>query len=414
LNFTQKIINPAFIVNTGDLVDSDYKGFFQRHTGQRTWEWELYQDALTSTGMNSSFYFDMMGNHDVYSNPSFTFYRNYSMSKEIYYDFTITTDFGKYHFITLHVPEEYGIRYPFHLFGYLNRTELDWYENRLKEHSDSNLTFTFGHMPAYEIAEGKYRFFSLNHQYGVDLYLCGHDHLFNHEMIDGRMPSYCTGHMTDGFRIIVIDNDIISTAAVYNDKWPVGVISSPVSVQNINMGLSPSRIRIINEVRVLAWDPTGIKSVEWRATTHKTDSNSWSSWSSMNHVDGPLYSASWMDSLVDDEYHLIQANITNVNHSSHIEEILYRSSPKSFFTLTHKTILLTGLIFGLVIGVPMGRYVLRSMSKLPQKKGDQKVDPILSRLLLVKIILFLIVPLTFAPIFPGTITAVFAWGYLGF
>ena len=68
----------------------------------------------------------------------------------------------KYHFVGLNVGEDNGIKYPFALFGYLNQTELNWYESRLKANTDADLTISFGHMPAYEILQGGNRFFDLN------------------------------------------------------------------------------------------------------------------------------------------------------------------------------------------------------------------------------------------------------------
>jgi predicted MPP superfamily phosphohydrolase len=413
LTDVKNTIDPVLILNTGDLVDSDYSGFFKVHLGQRIEEWQTYASILNETSMNSSFYFDVLGNHDTYGDPGYTHFRQYSMQKEPYYDFVVNPGFGDYHFIGLNMPEDHGIKYPFSLFAYLNKTELDWYEQQLNAHRNANLTITFGHMPAYEVMQGQSRYFALNRDYNVDLYLCGHDHQFNHEMVDGRMPSYGTGHLTDGYRIVAVDNDVISTGVQMKNQWPAGVITSPVDVRNINPGLKTEVLTDIDSVRVLAWDPDGVVSVEWRATMEKKDVSTYSGWIPLTNVEGPLYNAPWNSALADGKSHIIQTRIVNINGSETIQEIEYRSAPKTFFTWGHKRALITVAFFGAVLGSPTIRYGLRQTGKIAPKRHDQQVDPKIRNLILLKLLLFLCVPLTVADIFPDTITMVFSWIYAG-
>jgi hypothetical protein len=91
LNNTQRVINPKFIVNTGDLTGEDYGGFFTPFPGPDLSEWQVYDQVLNETGMNASFYYDLNGNHDNYQDINYQYYLNYSMQHKLYYDFTIQT-----------------------------------------------------------------------------------------------------------------------------------------------------------------------------------------------------------------------------------------------------------------------------------------------------------------------------------
>jgi len=79
-NTTQKVISPLFIVNTGDLIDSSYETYFARTIGQRDGEWAYYNETISATGVNVTYYFDMPGNHDVYRDHGYLHFLNYSFS----------------------------------------------------------------------------------------------------------------------------------------------------------------------------------------------------------------------------------------------------------------------------------------------------------------------------------------------
>src|SRR6056297_958614 len=71
VNFSKgvfEVIKPKMIINSGDLVNSDYHGFFRDHEGQLKWEWERYRDRNAEAGLDNTTLYDVLGNHDVYNN----------------------------------------------------------------------------------------------------------------------------------------------------------------------------------------------------------------------------------------------------------------------------------------------------------------------------------------------------------
>ncbi len=414
LNVTARIIAPTCILNTGDLCNDDTQGFFGGDPGQKTADWQAYAQLLQETEMNDTYYYDIMGNHDGYSDPGFPHFLTYSMQKRLYYNFTVATLFGKYLFIGLHTQEDQGIRYPFEFFGHLNQTELDWYETSLKENPNVNVTVVFGHIPAYEIFEGFDRFLALNRQYGVDLYLVGHGHENTWERVDNRMVSWETamlGDYTDSYRIMAIDNNGIATSVQSKDAWPVGVITSPVDWRNVYGDYNAAQLASPGEVHVLAWDPQGIQSVEWRATVRGDGQVCWSTWQPMVAQSGPLYAAAWDSELGDGATHLVQAKIHNTLGQEKIEQIEYQSTPRFAFGWWFNRPLIAIVVAGALVTLLPLKFVLRRKKRILPKREDRRVDPQVRKLFLVKLLCVFLLPLTFTAIWPGEIVAIFSLFY---
>ena len=184
LNESFQEINPLFIYNTGDLVDANYG------IQQDVEEWELYKKALEDNSMNSSIYIDLIGNHDAAQDSNFSYYLNYSMIgrsfNTLQYSFNKSFSFGKYAFIGLNTAKSSYNLVEFAFHGFLNSTELDWYENELEKFRNFDRIFVFGHHPhntppPYLIisnlsSSGK-SFFDLNEEFNVFSYFSGHSHV---------------------------------------------------------------------------------------------------------------------------------------------------------------------------------------------------------------------------------------------
>ena len=69
----KNVINPSFIVVTGDLTDSTNGNIFGYPNGPYQAEWDQYKSIL-SNGVDASFYFDIPGNHDAYNDQYFSYY----------------------------------------------------------------------------------------------------------------------------------------------------------------------------------------------------------------------------------------------------------------------------------------------------------------------------------------------------
>ncbi|MHA2087935.1 MAG: metallophosphoesterase [Promethearchaeota archaeon] len=250
LNETFQAIDPLFIYNTGDLVDAN------NGAQQDTEEWKLYEKALKDNSMNSSIYIDIVGNHDAANDPGYNHYLNYSMIGSSYN--TLQYSFNKsFSFWNI---------YEFGLFGFLNTTELDWYENELEKYQNYDRIFVFGHHPHKHpppflinssLSSNGKNFFDLNEEFEVSYYLSGHVH-FNSVYKENNFLTMTTSNFlfNDGtYRIIALDHNQLSMSTEYVGKWPQGIITNPSSESPIILNK--------NRLRTLAWDPNGIYSVEF-------------------------------------------------------------------------------------------------------------------------------------------------------
>ena len=143
------IINPQFIVNTGDLTDSTDGGVIPIG-GPYVDEWATYQHILNVSGMTPSFYYDVPGNHDAYGDENFSFYKAYSIqgseNNSTQHAWTRNFDHGNYLFIGVCTPGNDGASFsifPWDNFGDhagLDVSELNFIENNLAAHPDAELT----------------------------------------------------------------------------------------------------------------------------------------------------------------------------------------------------------------------------------------------------------------------------------
>jgi hypothetical protein len=79
ISVANRAITPSFIVNTGDLVEGQ-DNFWCSLPLISTTPWDEYNDAVGRGGMDPSFYFDVIGNHDLYfPEPAIDGYRTYSI-----------------------------------------------------------------------------------------------------------------------------------------------------------------------------------------------------------------------------------------------------------------------------------------------------------------------------------------------
>ncbi len=299
LNESFKTIKPTFIYHTGDIVDAD------NGNQQRIEEWQYYNQSLYDNNMNSTIYMDIMGNHDSVADPDNSYFLNYSMMGKSYgvlqYSFNRSFSFGDYAFIGLNTAkDEYFGAFDFAFLGYLDTQELDWYENELKKYSTCKAIFTFGHHPisyppfnyllSNKSTSGK-DFFQLNNKYNVLCYFAGHAHANFYQEQNQTFSIVTTKFDDEGgtYRIIAIDHNEISSSIEHIGEWPQGIITSPprsnypyTATENIN-----------DTIRVLAWDPKGVISVQW-AIFNITDNSQLTEWQNLENIyfNNPL----WQDS----------------------------------------------------------------------------------------------------------------------
>ncbi len=418
LNTTQAIISPMFIINTGDLVDSSYESYFYRTQGQKLVEWEHYNETMQEFGMNSSYYFDIIGNHDIYRDPGFTHYLNYSVSGSTFKtdQYVITADlgFGTYTFYALSTPEDYGLEFPFALGGHLSQRELNWLEGKMiQKAGGSNRTFVFGHHPIGEIysersSTGK-NLLEIFTQYGVNMYLFGHGHENKFEQF-GSVIAYETAKIDEGdgtYRIVAVDDNGISTTEQTGSQWPAGLITAPLDVKNTRTNEDLQKNMNQSKIRALAWDILPIQKVEWRADRTGL-------WNQMHHIEGPLYEGEFSNSLKDGSDHLIEVRITNLDGKETIKTITFRSAIVNFVKFADFQPFLLISFIGICIVVSVGvLYVRKNNPTKYGKRPESIVNKEQAKLVLVKFIVLICVPLSLGFMYAEQITLMFGLFLVG-
>ena len=206
--------NPAFILNTGDVVDSGYQAY----------QWNRYFKAMGSYAYNIP-NFVAIGNHDTRNasnvqvnddkNNYFSFYFNQPdapadalvMDPDIYaglsdsgkvqvdkFNETVFSyNYGSAHFVVINSGTYVNTgneTYPDdqHIF----EAQRAWLENDLKENSDATWTIILTHEAFYNRGGGKQDrtyLADIVEGYGVDLVITGHSHIYTrtYPMKDGEI-----------------------------------------------------------------------------------------------------------------------------------------------------------------------------------------------------------------------------------
>nr|MDO8111960.1 metallophosphoesterase [Candidatus Sigynarchaeota archaeon] len=401
VNETFTTIDPVFVVHTGDIVDTNYTNFHARDVGQWDMEWNKYRQAIDDYGMNLSCYVDLMGNHDAYGDPGFTYYRNNSVlgraTGQLQYTWNYYNGAGNFTFIGIHTPEEAGVEFPFEVWGSMDTPQLDWLESRLAESDGSTMTFLFGHHPILDIvhmaSSAGTRLETMIARHGVDAMFHGHYHEATSEIVPeyGGLRQIQTPIFDDGggsYRIVAVDGTTLSSRVASVQAWPQGIITNPVAIDHVyGTGANVPAPDEIDSVRVLAWDPLGIAGVDVRVDG--------GSWAIATNVQGPLWVASWNPALAAGADHVIEARITG-NSDEQVIQVVYNSQPPIAWTWSYLrwfilgTVGIAGLVVFLTAWTAYRRLAPSSKFK---KTADENVDGRLKVIFLIKCALLLAVPM---------------------
>ncbi len=419
------IIDPLFIVNTGDLVDSDYEHFLiANERNQRDEEWEEYRKSLINNDVNASIYTDIVGNHDCYGDPGNDYYLKYSMTgstfEELQHGFQRKLPFGNYAFIGLHTGEDHGIQYPFEMFGYLKTAELDWYEEKLKSYKDEcEKIIVFGHHPPFEIvsswSSSRNNFFDLNDKYEVFAYFCGHGHINSFQNVNGMFAIETArfSHNDGTYRIVAVDHNSLSSSIQSVGEWPQCVITNPPPKDYLSANLVEKDLK---KIRVLVWDPKGVNSVEWSAFA--SGERQITDWASLENVSasGPLWEGDFsklseeMSKYSDLTTCTVKIRVKG-GSGEVTQEIVYSPIKSAYIGLYQLIPIFYVSFFAFIALIVVTTYYRRMRVPRFKKKEDQLVDKKLRNLYLLKCLVYLVLPITFAGMYVGQITAIFSLFY---
>ena len=301
VNEAKNIINPTFIVASGDLTDSTNGNLFGWPNGPYQAEWDEYKAILNAAGVNSSIYYDIPGNHDAYNDQYFEYYIANSIQGQAtgktQISWTRTFSFGKYHFIGINTADNSGdsfsLSWPWGDYAGLDPSELSFIHSELEQNQDADLTLIFGHHPVTDtgysddtwLFYGQQEFINDLDSFGASLYGYGHTHRFEESIFAGN--DY-TGYMVgDGiyyfniasigkssdnqYSIIAVDCNGISTVTENVNHWPAVLITAPldkyvgtVAPPVVNPYVYNVPNSSTNPIRALVFDSNPVTLVQYR------------------------------------------------------------------------------------------------------------------------------------------------------
>jgi hypothetical protein len=287
LGTAASVVQPLFIVNTGDLVDhSDGLCYW---CGVQEAEWSLYRDIVDSAGMTKEFYFDIIGNHDAYADTDAFHYLTRSVQglaqSTTQPQWRFDLPFGSYHFFSVATtcndwqgwPQDNDI---------VTAEEYEEVLANLEANADANLSIGFGHHDYFSYlspanAEQMDRLFLA---YGVPFYIHGHEHEYGARVSDlgvVRVMGSALGKKDeDNYCLWAVDSDAISHRCVSAlDPWPLVVVTAPVDVMLgvgddlINPYAPPVPLDMTEApIRVLVFDIEPVSTVTFTWDTGATGS----------------------------------------------------------------------------------------------------------------------------------------------
>ncbi len=337
VNQARKVIEPEFIIASGDLTDSTNGSLLGVPDGPWQDEWDEYSGILAAAGMTADFYYDIPGNHDAYSDADFAYYLANSIQGRATGQTQISWirefSFGKYQFLGVntadHSGDPFSFDWPWGDYAGLDEDELDFIESRLAESRDADLTLVFGHHPVTDtgydndtwLFYGAQEFVGLLDDYGASFYGYGHTHRFSETIFAG--DDY-TGQMSGQglfylnvaslgesdnwhYAVAAIDCNGISLVSQSIDDWPVVLITTPLD-QYRGDALNPYAYTVpasaFNPLRALAFDTVPFTEPA-TALTYRIDNTG--EWLAMQPVAGQphLWEATWDASGLDPGDHLL-------------------------------------------------------------------------------------------------------------
>lgn len=349
VNDAKSIIEPEFIVATGDLTDSTNGGLFP--DGPHDEEWTEYRAILDANAIDLNFYFDIPGNHDAYNDADFSYYCHYNIRNTNYPDpsqepcssqlsWTREFSFGKYHFIGSNTAGNDGrgfsIFFPYGDNAGIDNSELTFIETKLQEHADAELNLVFGHHAMDRTAGvsgdtwifyGASELANLMDSYGISSYGYGHTHQFTEKFFtQGEdYQTKQTYYLNPGifyinidslgkssnnhFNVTAIDCNGIATVTQAINTWPVVLITAPM---DFHLGAAPNPYAYsvpnsnANPLRALVFDANTVNEVLYRV-------DGTANWSTMTAVAGNphLWEGVWDASALSGGNHTIEVQATS-------------------------------------------------------------------------------------------------------
>jgi hypothetical protein len=307
VNTARTVINPSFIVVTGDLTDSTNGNWLGYPNGPYQQEWDSYNALLSAAGITAADYYDLPGNHDAYNDRYFTYYLANSVQGRAHnrtqHSWTREFAFGKYHFLGVNSSDNTGAPFsltrPWGDYAGLDISELAYIRQELIANAGANLTFVFGHHPVTDTGSSDDTWLFYGHEqfvadlnyYRASSYGYGHTHdnadtHFAGNSYTGAMPNGGMRYVNVdalgkdspyAYRVFAVDCDGVSSVTQADRSWPLVIVTAPVS-KYAGSAPNPYANEVPNEaanpIRALVFDANPVSSVSFKigsgATTPMT------------------------------------------------------------------------------------------------------------------------------------------------
>ena len=315
------LMNPSFVVATGDLTDSTNGNLFGYPNGPYQAEWNEYKGIVDGADAGPDFLYDLPGNHDAYNDKYFSYYLANSVqgraTLKTQLSWTRTFPFGTYHFLGVNTADNTGsgfsLFFPYGDRAGLDSTELAFIGQELSSHAGADLAMVFGHHPVTDTGEsgdtwlfyGQEAFIQFLDNYAVSNYDYGHTHrnlqaLFKGNGYTGLMRgdgihydnvASLAKDSPNSYNLVAIDCNGVSSISKEAGAWPVVLITAPVD-RYIGTTVNPYAYTVpassANPVRALVFDAGSIARVDYRIDGGAT-------WYPMSPVSGSpaLWEATW-------------------------------------------------------------------------------------------------------------------------
>ncbi len=293
----KSVIQPSFIVATGDLTDSTDGGLFPNGPYQS--EWNQYR-SIVDGSVSADSYYDLPGNHEAYNDRYFTYYRLNSIqgraTNATQVSWTRSFTFGTYLFIGLNTADNTGSGFsifpPYGDHAGLDAAELSFIDSELRAHAGANLNLIFGHHPIVPTGNSSdtYLYYgateleALMNSYLTSLYGFGHTHVFDERFFTKGITNSAgvfyfnvasLGKSSgNNFTLKAIDCDGLSSVTQTVNTWPLVLITAPLD-SHLGGVENPYNYPVYNTagnpIRALVFDPGTISRVEYRID----DTGSW-------------------------------------------------------------------------------------------------------------------------------------------
>lgn len=260
-------ISPGFVISSGDNVNGPLglPGRPKQHY-QSEEEHKFFYDTLEKFGLNSSFYYTGVGNHETYNlGTDRTLYREY-MREDTRYYFDVEAPGGKYRFVILDTTQNVGMGNPFDYWGEMKKDKLNEIETLIEETSEDIDEIIFvGHHPIHHIysarSDSGKTFMELITESDTAMYLCGHTHTKNSYWNHGGFTELVCPQFRgeSNYRILAIDNGLYSISEQVSGEWPAVIVTNPISNLFYHKDGDYKKMVESEEIRTLIFDPNPVK-----------------------------------------------------------------------------------------------------------------------------------------------------------